>query len=96
MNRNDRARERETSKTFFSFSSEAEVSDVESRDENYSGSYDEQSTIVCFGIKAGILVLMFCITAGFRVFLICITAEVWIFMFLYYSLVLGFNVLCYG
>ena len=38
MNRNDRARE--TSKTFFSFSSEAEVSDVESKDKNYSGSYD--------------------------------------------------------
>ncbi|CAF1945904.1 unnamed protein product [Brassica napus] len=31
---------REKSKTFFSFSSEVEASIVESRDENYSGSYD--------------------------------------------------------
>ena len=37
MNQNERARE--TSKTFFSFSSEAEVSEVKSRDKNYSGSY---------------------------------------------------------
>ena len=34
MNRNDRAREK--SKTLYSFSSEVEVSDVESRDENHS------------------------------------------------------------
>ncbi|CAN6866021.1 unnamed protein product, partial [Brassica oleracea] len=33
-------RAREKSKTFFSFSSEVEASVVESRDENYSGSYD--------------------------------------------------------
>lgn len=57
MNQNERARE--TSKTFFSFSSEAEVSEVKSRDKNYSGSYDEQSTIVCFYITAGLWILMF-------------------------------------
>ncbi|CAN6870630.1 unnamed protein product [Brassica oleracea var. botrytis] len=37
-NKDDRAREK--SKTFFSFSSEVEASKVESRDENYIGSYD--------------------------------------------------------
>ncbi|CAN6868867.1 unnamed protein product, partial [Brassica oleracea] len=37
-NKDERAREK--SKTFFSFSSEVEASEVESRDENYNGSYD--------------------------------------------------------
>ena len=74
MNRNDRTRE--TSKTFFNFSSEAEVSDVESRDENYSGSYDEQSTIVCFYITAGLCILMFSYYSWVMVFLcFCDTAE---------------------
>ncbi|XP_048634998.1 uncharacterized protein LOC125608615 [Brassica napus] len=41
-NKDDRAREK--TKTNFSFSSEVEASEVESRDDNYSGSYDDCSS----------------------------------------------------
>ncbi|XP_048631005.1 uncharacterized protein LOC106447796 [Brassica napus] len=58
-NKDDRAREK--TKTNFSFSSEVEASEVESRDDNYSGSYDgcssekeeEDNEIDCSSIVEG-------------------------------------------